>query len=82
MNQLNVNQISQTTRQILPLLESLTVNEKDFLIEYLKISKMSLSTQFSQKNVNRLGQHKGMIKMRDDFNDYLGDDFWLGESHD
>lgn len=84
MTQLAIHHLPKQVQQVLPVLENLSISEKDFLIDFLNLSKKP--TTQPPKNLSRpfsrLGQHKGMMTMRDDFNEYLGDDFWLGESHD
>ena len=67
---------------ILPALENLKADEYSFLLQFLqnkivKINKQEMPLSRQEIAKKRLGFFKDAMVMSDDFDDYLGDDFWF-----
>ncbi len=73
-------------QQILPELSGLDLEQKLKLIHFLTNSTTKNTVNFTkmeQKELNPLGRnYLGEVWVSDDFDDYLGDDFWLGDDNE
>ncbi|OPH35784.1 hypothetical protein [Moraxella equi] len=67
--------LSPKVQAILPALENLKADNHSFLLEFLQNKIVKIDKQEIAKK--RLGVFKGGMVMSDDFDDYLGDDFWF-----
>ncbi|WP_066800052.1 hypothetical protein [Moraxella oblonga] len=81
---INQATLSPQVQAILPILENLKDEDYDFLFNFLtkkniKKSEQTLSLSREEIAKKRLGFFQGQITMSDDFDDYLGDDFWFPE---
>lgn len=79
----NSTTFSPQVQAILPILENLSINERLSVIGFLanpQKDNVALSKKdepsIAQKRFNRF---PNAIKMSDDFDDDLGDEFWLGK---
>lgn len=74
--------LSPKVQEILPALENLKADDYSFLLEFLqnkivKIDKQEMLLSRQEIAKKRLGFFKDGMVMSDDFDDYLGDDFWF-----
>lgn len=74
--------LSPKVQAILPALENLEADDYSFLLEFLqnkivKIDKQEMPLSRQEIAKKRLGFFKDGMVMSDDFDDYLGDDFWF-----
>lgn len=74
--------LSPKVQAILPALENLKPDDYSFLLEFLqnkivKIDKQEMPLSRQEIAKKRLGFFKGGMVMSDDFDDYLGDNFWF-----
>ncbi|MBS9779063.1 MAG: hypothetical protein KGV51_00405 [Moraxellaceae bacterium] len=83
----NLANFPPQVQQILPELSELDLEQKLKLIHFLTNSNPQNRTvqdkTSKQKNINPLGRnYLGDIWVSDDFDEYLGDDFWLGDDNE
>lgn len=78
----NYQEFEPNVQQFVPMIEKLSANERFALVKlimnmpFLTIEKQEKLQSIAKQRLNR---HKGAMVMSDDFNDYLGDDFWFPE---
>ncbi len=81
----NLTSFPPQVQQVLPELSELSLEQKLTLINFLtnstSLSKQNKTTE--QQKINPLGRnYLGDVWVSDDFDDYLGDDFWLGDDNE
>lgn len=72
-------------QQVLPMLGELDFEQRFLIIDYLyHVEKKAINSQqslFNQKQIaeKRFNRFPNAMTMSDDFDEYLGDDFWFPE---
>jgi len=69
-----------TFEQVLELIQTITPEEKADLREHLSEGEAQ-KPSLTPRQVGTLAS-RGKIYMSPDFDEYLGDDFWLGDAND
>lgn len=75
----NLSKLPPQVRQILPMLGELNFEQRFSIIDYLYHVEKQTVPESPKKLAPLDVKLFDKVTISDDFNDYLGDDFWLGK---